>query len=99
MKGNPWTKREDLVAVYLYLFKKHSKEDRAFFTAQINHSDSSLNKRIDNVEWIATEGKKGLSHFAKQTKEVYEAYKDKSQEEIECRLQEEAINISNTCSP
>lgn len=64
---------------------------------------NSLHARIGNFEWLDTDGKSGLSNYAKLTKTVYEKYCeiDVSSHQAKCLqiLQQSKFKVSNKTMP
>ena len=76
-----WSVEDDLVAFYLY---RCGKNDAPLSFKEVCElleiSENSMRMRIANYRYLDVG--KGLSHFSKQTKEVYEKYKDFSEEDL-----------------
>ena len=76
-----WTENDDLAALYV---NKFGLEYLPYTIEEIaTRKDikvSSFKMRIRNVRALA--GKGGLSHYARQTKDIYERYQNLSETEL-----------------
>ncbi len=89
-----WTWQDDVVAFYLYKCESKSVVTNIPYSfaqtvAKRGMPVSSLRRRIDNFEFLDTGKPKGASHYAAQSKAVYEKHKSDSCED----LRSEAIRI------
>lgn len=71
-----WTAEDDIVAFYLY---KHGDEGLLFSRKKIcdklEIQIGAMRMREGNFKSLATDGKEGLDHPAKQSCKIYELYK------------------------
>ncbi len=68
-----WTEEDDIVALYLYRFKEIGFPFTLDVVAdKLGMTAASLNMRVGNFKAIAGEG--GLSHPAKQSREIYQKF-------------------------
>ena len=81
MTQHQWTKKDDVVAFFLY---KYGDEDLIFNTAAIadklGMTKESLIARKGNFKYLETG--KGLSHAAKASEEIYEKLKNVSKQKL-----------------
>ncbi len=78
-----WTPEDHIVALYLYRCNSRSRiRGIPYSFEQIVATRGipigSLKRRMDNYQFIDTGMPQGASHPAKQSKDVYERYKDDS---------------------
>ncbi len=69
-------------------------EDPCFVEEGISYS--SINLKIGNIEWLDTEGKRGLHNVSNLNREVFEKYKNTSIKELEqiIKEKEEGLNMN-----
>ena len=97
-----WDKIHDLKVYLAYRRVKEGEdknmlceelaEDKGFIKKSIPLS--SIKMRIGNFEALDSKGKEGLSHCSKQSRQVFEEFKDKSIQEIEKAIKEAEKVIS-----
>ncbi len=78
-----WTPEDDIVALYLYRCESRSRIRGIPYSfeqivATRRMPIGALKRRMDNYQFIDTGAPQGASHYAKQSKVVYERYKEKS---------------------
>ena len=79
MNEHKWTVEEDKIALYLYRFG--TLDDIKRIGVKLPMSYDSFKMRVDNFKYLATGT--GLKNYSKQSKEVYDKYKDSSKKEFE----------------
>lgn len=76
-----WTVNDDIVALYLYLYgDKMLGKGIEEISKKLDILSKSMAMRIANFKSIS--GCSGLDHYAKQSKEVFEKYKNYNKEEL-----------------
>lgn len=80
-----WTEKDDKTAFYVYRFC-NNKDEIKRSSKKLSISKSSFNMKIQNFVYLAR-GEGGLSHYSKQSKRIYEEYKDKSKEEFDLKTE------------
>jgi hypothetical protein len=79
MPHHIWSNEDDIVAFYLYRFGPESLMMTVGEISEIlGMSEKSLKTRIKNFE--AIDGADGLPHYTKQSKTIFNEYKNVSQE-------------------
>jgi len=73
-----WSKTDDIVAFYLY--KSGSLKEKELVSKKLGIKLNSMKMRINNFAFLATN--KGLSNFSKQSKSVYNSWKDSGLTEL-----------------
>ena len=79
MNEHKWTVEEDKIALYLYRFG--TLDDIKRICVKLPMGYDSFKMRVDNFKYLATGT--GLKNYSKQSKEVYDKYKDSSKKEFE----------------
>jgi hypothetical protein len=78
-----WSSIEELKALYIHQFGTnnipYSKEKVA---RQMERTETALEMRILNIEYLDTNGERGFSRYSQQTKLIYEKYKDTSESDL-----------------
>lgn len=74
-----WTVEEDKIALYLYRFG--TLDDIKRICVKLPMGYDSFKMRVDNFKYLVTGT--GLKNYSKQSKEVYDKYKDSSKKEFE----------------
>jgi aspartate/tyrosine/aromatic aminotransferase len=69
-----WSVDDDKAALRAYLEKVPMRE-ASIIAKSLDITVGSFRKRIGNFEYLATNGEKGLSNFAKQSERVWKEYK------------------------
>lgn len=73
MRYGRWSRVEELKALYIYQFGidniPYSKKEVA---KQMERTEQALEMRIRNIEYLDTNGERGLSRYSQQTKLIYE---------------------------
>ena len=77
-KKHKWTKEDNILAFFLYKDKSDIDITKKFILKYTNISPNSLKMKFSNFKFL--EGKRGLEHASKDSKEVYKDYKNNSEE-------------------
>ena len=70
MTKTSWTRAEDLIVCTSYLHNGTTVTDE-LRAALPGHDAGSIRMRLQNFDYLATDGASGLSHAAAQTREVW----------------------------
>ena len=91
-----WKRIDDLFAVCLYRAGKNCLNLNCKEICDIlGIKPTSMLMRIENVKYIATNGEKGLSNYAKQTKEQWSVYRIMPKKELITLCNESLDNMLN----
>ena len=82
MEKHRWTEREDKIAFYAYKFLSDAETNKKADTLPM--SNASFLMRIQNFRFL--DSGKGLGHYSKQSKRIYEKYRTSSKEDLELVL-------------
>ena len=82
MVKHRWTEREDKIAFYAYKFLSEVETNK--IADALPMSNASFLMRIQNFRFL--DSGKGLGHYSKQSKRIYERYRTSSKEELEFEL-------------
>jgi hypothetical protein len=75
-----WSKNDDIVTCYIYLFGNEFIPSTREIGELLGMGEGSLKMRIGNIK--AIDSGNGLRHVAKQTKEVFQEYKNIPKEDF-----------------
>ena len=75
-----WTKLHELKALLVYKKLKEEVEKDNIFPKD---KFSSLMRKLENIKYLDTNGKKGLANASKLNKNIFEKYKNKTIQELE----------------
>ena len=81
MKKHKWNARDEKIALYAYRF--YSSKEINHIAEKLPMSNDSFKMRIENFRYLDIG--KGLNHYSKQSKKIFEKYKDASKEEFGLR--------------
>jgi hypothetical protein len=62
-----WSRGDDLIVGISYI------QNGVHVTAEPEHDEGAIHMRLQNFQWLATQGEEGLSNAAESTKDAYQA--------------------------
>ena len=100
MEKLDWKTLHELKALLIYkrLNESESKRvERELSKDNIFSKDKTLSvkNKINNIRYLDTEGKRGLAHVSKKTRETWEKHKNTSIRELEKIIKERVTRILN----
>lgn len=81
MEKHKWTEKDDKIAFYAYRFYSPKEINR--IAEKLPIKINSFKMRIENFRYLDI--RKGLNHYSKQSKKIFEKYKDLSKKEFGLR--------------
>ncbi len=100
MKNLDWKNLHELKALLIYKKLKESKKTRV--KRELNKDNifskdklPSVMNKLENIRYLDTEGKKGLSHVSDRNKKIWKKYKNTPIRELEKIIKERITRILN----